>query len=122
MSFEKVVYLVAVLVGAGVFGFICFLAGQLRGERTAEKKKPLDTFIVQHSPVKKVRLCASIIVPDCVDEVSRRNAEKALAEKLALQLPDVWLLEKEIKYDTNWPDIFRVKYTAHITVLPEGET
>ena len=109
MIFEKVVYLVAVLAAAAIFGGICFLAGVLHGERNAEKKIRLDTVVIQSGPVEKVRLSASVVLPDCTDQ---SVSERILAERLAEQLPKVWKLEKEYDYD--------VRYTAQITVIPEG--
>lgn len=108
MILEKVVYIVAILAASSIFGVICFIAGVLRGERNAEKKIQLDTFVVHYGPVEKVRLSASVVLPDCVDQ---RMNERILAEKLAEQLPKVWKLEKEYDYD--------VRYTAHITIIPE---
>lgn len=109
MIFEKVVYLVAILAASAIFGCICFLAGVLHGERNAERKSRLDTFVIQSEPVEKVRLSASVVLPDGIDQ---SMSERILAERLAEQFPKVWKLEKEYDYD--------VRYTAQITVIPEG--
>ena len=109
MIFEKVVYLVAILAASAIFGCICFLAGVLHGERNAERKSRLVPFVIQSGPVEKVRLSASVVLPDGIDQ---SMSERILAERLAEQLPKVWKLEKEYDYD--------VRYTAQITVIPEG--
>jgi len=80
---------VAVLAASAIFGVICFIAGALHGERNAEKKNRLDTFVVQTGPVEKVRLSASVVLPECIDQSMN---ERILAERLAEQLPKMWKL------------------------------